>query len=190
MAKLKNAEKMIQLHIAMMESLDEPSVRQICQALPATDYDQLPGTELRDKVRELIMQCNRRGRLDELAAICSQMRPDFHWEDKATIFETVPAVEPIDEERLVQFLTADFNVADLQQLAFQMGIDFENIEALPQKPSERWLLSMGISPDSISPEEWVIHFKETWSRSFLNECKHHSMWPQVVAAIRICILAE
>jgi hypothetical protein len=190
MLKLEQAEKMIQLHIAMAESFDETQVRQICDSLSKSDYDNLPGVDIRDKIRELILQSSRRGRLTELVHACHQMRSDFHWEDRSAVFEATEAAKHMNSQRLVETLATRFSLDDLQQLAFYMGTDFEEVEALWEmfgrnrkvEPSERWLHSVGIVPGSMTPEELVFLFKETWARNFVEDCKRSNIWNKTLAA--------
>jgi len=189
MLKLEQAEKMIQLHTAMVESFDETQVRQICDSSKSS-YDNLPGADIRGKIRELILQSNRRGRLTELIHACHQMRSDFHWEDRYTVFEATEAAKHTNSQRLVETLATRFSLDDLEQLAFYVGIDFEEVEA-PRgmlggnrkvEPSERWLHSMGIVPGSMTPEELAFLFKETWARNFVEDCKRSNIWNEILAA--------
>lgn len=43
------------------------------------DYDNLPGSTRKDKVRELVKFCNRHGKLDELISLCKALRPNETW---------------------------------------------------------------------------------------------------------------
>jgi hypothetical protein len=44
------------------------------------DYDDLPSGGRKDKARELILLCERTGRLDDLLALCRRKRPNFDWD--------------------------------------------------------------------------------------------------------------
>jgi hypothetical protein len=152
MLELEHAREMIQLHIAALESFDELQVRHICELLRA-DYDKLPGAGKRDKIREVVLWANRRGRLDELIDDCCQIQPDFHWEDKALAAGIPDSVQRTSLEELGAILAAHFSLDDLKQLAFYLGIDFENVSGshglfgTTHDLSERgkqWLSSQGI----------------------------------------------
>lgn len=57
-------------------SLDE--IRQICFDL-AVNFEELPGTRLSDKCRELYLFMERRGDLVRLIGICQAERPAENW---------------------------------------------------------------------------------------------------------------
>jgi predicted NACHT family NTPase len=52
----------------------ESELRDLCFDLEL-DYEQLPGDRKGDKARELIMYCERHGRIDELVTMCRKLRP-------------------------------------------------------------------------------------------------------------------
>jgi len=63
------------LHQLFVRHFDTEELRAICFDL-GEDYDSLPGEGKAGKARELIAYLERRGRISELAAVASEMRPD------------------------------------------------------------------------------------------------------------------
>lgn len=61
-------------------SFDESELKDLCHDL-AVDYEDLPAVGKAAKVRELILYCERHGRLPELIAACRQSRPHIVWPD-------------------------------------------------------------------------------------------------------------
>lgn len=43
------------------------------------DPDDIPGTTKRDQARELILYCDKRGKMNDLLTICKEMRPHVSW---------------------------------------------------------------------------------------------------------------
>jgi len=61
-------------------SLEE--LRTLCFDLEGVEYDDLGGEGRANKARELVAYLDRRGRISELIAICSQRRPNVDWKGK------------------------------------------------------------------------------------------------------------
>ncbi len=61
----------------------ESELRDLCFDLEV-DYENLPGQAKSDKVRELLLYLKRSGRIRELIAKCSQLRPNIPW-DKSEV---------------------------------------------------------------------------------------------------------
>jgi hypothetical protein len=69
-----------QLRQNLVNCFDEDELRALCSDLGA-DYEDLPGQGKGGKARGLVAFLERRGRLSELAKICSRQRPHVSWED-------------------------------------------------------------------------------------------------------------
>lgn len=60
----------------LVDSFSDSELRDLCfEMQPRIDYELLPGSSKADKARELILFCERHGRMDELATLCQQLRP-------------------------------------------------------------------------------------------------------------------
>ena len=64
----------------LVSCFDEEELRALCSDLD-TDYDDLTGQGRAGKARSMVAFLERRGRLPELAKICSRQRPLVNWED-------------------------------------------------------------------------------------------------------------
>ena len=56
-------------------------LRDLCFRL-SVEYDDLSGENRKDKVRELVQFCNRRGKIDELMHLCRLLRPNESWDSE------------------------------------------------------------------------------------------------------------
>lgn len=72
-------DPILALHELLLNSFNEPELRGLCFELKV-DYDDFPGGKT-DKIRELIMYYQRRGRLSVLVQACKHFRPEFAWSD-------------------------------------------------------------------------------------------------------------
>lgn len=189
MLKLEQSEKLIRLQIAILESFDETQIRQTCKVLSGVDYDALPGKRRRDKVRELLLWSNRHGLIPKLVSACNQMSSDFNWRGRLIVFDLPDAVKE-NAEHLTTILIHHFNLDDLRQLAFCLGVDFEEIEGphgvfgttdnLSEK-NKQWLSGLGINCDLLSPEEIDVALNEMWIESFIGFCRVEDAWAQAMA---------
>jgi hypothetical protein len=59
---------------------NEGELRSLCADL-GIDYDDLPGSSKADKARELVLYCERHGRLDDLIKRCRTLRSNVDWPD-------------------------------------------------------------------------------------------------------------
>lgn len=64
----------------IVEYFGESDLRDLCFGM-GIDYDDLPGQSKKDKVRELLSDCRRKGRIDELVEKLQVFRPKVFWED-------------------------------------------------------------------------------------------------------------
>jgi formylglycine-generating enzyme required for sulfatase activity len=116
---------------AMTETFGEGDLRTLCFEL-GLDYDDLPAGGRSDKARDLILLCERTGRLDELLTLCRQKRPHIDWG-----FQNEPAVpaqapQPAPQEGpshiFLSYSRKDSQmkvrlVQDLQQASFSVWTD-------------------------------------------------------------------
>lgn len=65
---------LLALRSALVERFGEEDLRDLAFAL-ALEYDDVPGATRKDKARELVLYCHRRGRLAELKQAILQRRP-------------------------------------------------------------------------------------------------------------------
>jgi len=65
-----------ELRRKMLEHFGDDDLQDLAFALDISEED-LPGDTRRDMVRELILYCERRGKLEQLLALCHRERPDF-----------------------------------------------------------------------------------------------------------------
>lgn len=68
------------LRTSLNQYFDRGELREICFDL-GIDHDGLPGESKSDLVREMVIECARRGRLKALASQCRQRRPAVQWPD-------------------------------------------------------------------------------------------------------------
>ena len=67
-------EELVMLRQALSSLFDQGELRDLAFDL-AVDYDDLPGAAKKDKARELVAFCRRRGRLAELKLAIEERRP-------------------------------------------------------------------------------------------------------------------
>ena len=63
----------------LAQHFDAAGLRDLCASLHI-DYDDIRGQAQAEKVRELILYLDRRGRLPELLEACARQRPDLSWD--------------------------------------------------------------------------------------------------------------
>jgi hypothetical protein len=66
---------LVKLRRILSDYFSEGDLRDLCFDM-AIDYEDLPGQNKTDKARELVVYCQRRGRINELIHICRQFRPN------------------------------------------------------------------------------------------------------------------
>lgn len=67
-----------QMRDLLVKRFNEPELANLCYDLNVS-YDELPGTTLSDKARELVAYCVRREWLDLLIGRCNILRPNMFW---------------------------------------------------------------------------------------------------------------
>ena len=90
--ELSKAERN-QLRLLMGNTFDDSDVSDLCFELDI-DYDDLPGKAKKDKIRELILHCEKLGLLDELLAACRRQRPHVPWPGVGAAEPPPPAPPP------------------------------------------------------------------------------------------------
>lgn len=63
----------------LTESFNLEELADLCFQLQIP-FDEISGTNLQAKARELIQYCRRRGRLGDLIRVCQELRPNASWE--------------------------------------------------------------------------------------------------------------
>jgi hypothetical protein len=73
----------------IIEGFNLSEVRDLCFNLNV-QYENLEGTTLNDKARELVEYCKRQGSLPELVTHCKELRPRISWQEVAESLEQWP----------------------------------------------------------------------------------------------------
>jgi hypothetical protein len=73
-----NWSRLVKLQGVMEEAFNDSELRDIAFHFNIS-YDNLTGSTLRDRIRELILHLERRNRIDELIRLCKQLRPNVEW---------------------------------------------------------------------------------------------------------------
>jgi hypothetical protein len=87
-----SSEEWAALRRQLDEAFNDSELRNLCFDL-GVSYDDLNGENKSDKARELISHLGRRGRIEALVALCSQLRPAVAW-GAAGAPPAVPAPRP------------------------------------------------------------------------------------------------
>ena len=83
---------------------NEEELRTLCLDL-SVHYDDLPAQGNTNKARELVTYLERRGRIPELVAVCSELRPRVSWQDPSLSYtdpSLVPENVPLDQSHAEQ----------------------------------------------------------------------------------------
>ena len=72
----KLGNQLYELADALEDHFDKSELKDLCFKLDV-EYENLAGDTKRDKARELVLQLNRKGRIEELKRLCQQKRPNF-----------------------------------------------------------------------------------------------------------------
>ena len=83
-------ERLAQLRQNLAEYFSDGELRDACFDL-GVSYDDLGGQGRADKARELVAYLDRRGRTEELVALCSRLRPHVSWGDALAWTDQAPA---------------------------------------------------------------------------------------------------
>lgn len=91
-------------------------------------YDDLQGKSKPEKIRELIIYCERRELLPELVRLCQELRPNADW----PVFETAvsqpePAEPAYNLRELSQIIDKLFDLQELKMLCFDLAIDYDEL---------------------------------------------------------------
>jgi hypothetical protein len=70
----------VQLRKLIDDRFSDSELRDLCFEL-GLDYDDVSGSNRKDKTRELIVSLERRNRLDELRETIQRLRPDIAWDE-------------------------------------------------------------------------------------------------------------
>ena len=84
-------ERLALLRQHLADYFSDSELRNVCFDL-GVSYDDLGGESKADKARELVAHLDRRGRLEELVALCSRLRPLVSWGNALTRTDQAPAI--------------------------------------------------------------------------------------------------
>jgi hypothetical protein len=90
--------RLAQLRQNLAEYFGDSELRDVCFDL-GVSYDDLGGESKADKARELVAHLDRRGRLEELVALCSRLRPLVSWGNALARTDQAPAISDRAHER-------------------------------------------------------------------------------------------
>ena len=114
--------------ISAVFNLDE--LRTLCFAL-SLDYDELEGASKSAKIASLIRLLTGRGRIGDLLDHCQTMRPEEAWSPLREAFANQPelTLDPDIEwpARLRDMLATYFTLAEVEKLALDLGVDYEEL---------------------------------------------------------------
>lgn len=98
-------------------SFNEEEVKDLCYDL-TIDYEDLPALGKTGKVRELIIFCQKNGRLPALIKLCQEQRPDETWPDPSQV---LPSLETLLGEPVTPRLPFEPELIDIPAGPFLMG---------------------------------------------------------------------
>jgi WD40 repeat protein len=98
--------KKTELHQLLDRYYNDDELRTLCLYL-SIDYDNLPGQTKNARMRELILWCERHGRLPKLVERCAKDRPHATWPKP----DPPTAAKPADQPALTAF-SSRFNLTD------------------------------------------------------------------------------
>jgi formylglycine-generating enzyme required for sulfatase activity len=133
-----------QIRDLIHQHFDLEEFRDLCFRL-GVSYDDLRGDNLPGRIRDLVLQLNRKHRLSDLLAFCTHLRPEVDWPDLsqpvALNAKPSPFAMPPRNPRQIFFSHAHQDADFAQRLATDL---------------RRFGWKTWIAPDSIRPgEEWV-----------------------------------
>ncbi len=129
--KIGRIDSRVRLRQALTDHFSDSELRTLCVVL-GMDYESLPGESKADKAREVVAYLERRGRIPELVAIASRLRPNVSWQDAPEVIGKVFSPDELTSLRqdIVSYLSDD----ELHDLCTNMGLDDARPElAAPRK---------------------------------------------------------
>jgi hypothetical protein len=121
----------------LAEYFNESELRDLCFEMEI-GYEDLAGPGLRDKARELVIYCERRGRTDELVRRCHELRPKASWPASSSALEQsrsphlAAANKVNDAPTLIEFLCQTVSRPEVDRFVLLL----EELGALPQSVQE------------------------------------------------------
>jgi hypothetical protein len=70
--------RMVSLRKNLTDFFSESELQTLCFDLNM-DYENLPGATKEEKARELVIQCERNGQVNQLIKQCKKLRPSVNW---------------------------------------------------------------------------------------------------------------
>jgi hypothetical protein len=98
-ARTPMPEQLILLRRNLTDYLSDNDLRELCSKM-RIDYERLRGQGKAARASELVRHLAARGRILELVALASQLRPDISWGDMAGDLATSPVEEPASSRRI------------------------------------------------------------------------------------------
>ena len=126
-----NRNTLAQLRHKVIELFNDDEVRNLCFDL-GVDYDNLPGNAKPGKVRELIIELDRRQNISKLFELCRKERPDSGWD---SVFIGSPLVE------LREFIVTNFDAQELRTLCFDLSVNHKSPPATVAEDKARELIT-------------------------------------------------
>lgn len=114
--------------IIVLFSLDE--LQTLCFALQL-DYEELEGASKSAKIASLIRLLAGRGRIDDLLDKCEMLRAEASWDVLREAYANQPELTLAPDiawpARLRDRIAAHFTLAEVQQLALDLGVDYDEL---------------------------------------------------------------
>jgi hypothetical protein len=149
------------LQHALATYYNEHELHSLCSDL-GVRYDFLPGEGKASKISELILYLERNERISELMENIKRARPHVTWEDEPKVIRETPATfqndpsEPLfsdkhvsaqaDSDRLSQLLDYCFSTEELQELCFDLGVDYESLGGAEKAQKAKGLVVYFLDP--------------------------------------------
>ena len=127
----------------IVERLSADQVRHLCVSM-RVDHEALPGADLWDKTKVLVLYLADQRRIAELISACSQIRPDLTWQSvleqasEPAQADEANSTQAPDPRKLAQLIIQCFDLTELRELCFDVGVDYEDLAGAgkTQKASE------------------------------------------------------
>jgi hypothetical protein len=118
------------------QHFDVEGLRDLCASLHI-DYDDIRGEAQEEKVRELILYLDRRGRLPELLEACVKQRPDLSWDiapgpaipQSTSPAKSGPFEHPTRQEKEAQLVTENAKL----HASLRLSYDFARFRTFMQE---------------------------------------------------------
>ena len=110
----------------LMQSFSIEELKSLCFDL-GIDYDDLEGDSKSDKCRSLLLFIWRQKRVGELIGHLQKQRPNVMWNFVEVQAPLPPAKANFGVDELVKILTERFDLSEIRDLCFGLGVDYEDL---------------------------------------------------------------